>query len=231
MTEILAVTCATGKKHHAEMTNAMIDSLLACDRAESVKIVVVAQALDGKVHRGHNIEVVKSDVNCGFGLGMNKAIECGLRKWVGTEKVLVLNNDLTFPETNWLAKLLRSPYWPVKSPTMDNTGTAMLKGGAPGKGEDYYPFVGATCWMIDRNVLDRLREKHGFWLFDPEFGLGYGEDDYTAVLIQRLLGNAKPFQVVRSSWVHHERAQTSKDMAISRAKQSALLRRKLARLR
>ena len=230
MTSILAVTCATGGADHAVMTDRMIDSLLSCKGTGELRVVAVAQALDGRIHGGEGITVIEDSVNRGFGEGMNTAIDHGL-KGFEVDKVLVLNNDLRFPEENWIKRLLSAPYWPVKSPTMDNTGTAMLKADGPRKGIDYYPFVGATCWMVDARILFRMMRKHGYWLFDPDFGLGYGEDDYAAVMIQRLTGEAKPFQVVRSAWVQHYRAQTSKGLKIDRKAQSALLKRKLAQLR
>jgi len=110
MTKLLAVTCATGGPDHAVMTDVMIDSLLSCDGTNELKVAVLAQALDGKVQGGDGVTVIKSTVNCGFGLGMNKAIEWGLKSYPDTEKVLVLNNDLRFPEPKWIARLLRAPY-------------------------------------------------------------------------------------------------------------------------
>jgi hypothetical protein len=170
-------------------------------------------------------------VNEGFGVAVNLAIRrevFDVKKHLNPEHhvtdVLVLNNDLEFPDKAWLKKLLDARDGRhVLSPCTDITATKMAVAECA---HDLDPVmadqVSAFCWLVPVPVIEQLRKRYGFELFSPEF-TNYGSDDITGACLRRIIGQ-KPFKVVQRSWVKHKKAQTANELGIKAGTPDLLLR-------
>lgn len=220
---VMAVTCCTGGEKLCLLTERLV-------RALPMQTIVVQQDTDRNIDCDWFISV-RTKYNAGFALGVNRGIQ---KIWSfsrgvipNPSYVLVINNDIEPPLFPWFEPLLREADQDhICSPLTDNTGYKIAQAPGPQKGVTLAPMVGAFCWLVPFWMCEFLRSRYGFWLFDPDFGLGYGEDDYTAALLTKKLGHP-PFKIVRQSWVRHFRSQTASTMKIDRGKQIRLLKEKL----
>lgn len=222
---ILAIVPYAGSKKLVRMTEEMVRWFTVCAKERidegQLRIVAINNAADGQIPtalvdwHGYN------DTNEGFGRAVNLAIMRELRP--SDSHVLVLNNDLEFPDTSWLEKLLEAREGElVLSPCTDVTATkeAVAEGA-----RDIEPFrsvqVSAFCWLVPTSIIRKLKKKFGFPLFHPDF-TNYGSDDVTAACLRSFL--SKPFKVVPRSWVRHKKAQTANELGV-KAGEPELLRR------
>ncbi len=219
---VLAVTCYTGSRELCDMTTVMLTGLKKTVKNAELKVSVTAQGAARPLPHLDCQTVYPENVS--FAFGMNRAIEQGLD--FKPDYVLCLNNDLEFPQANWfteLAKVARS--YRVVCPATDKTALYAQKGPVS-MGSMPVDEMSAYCWMVPFHVCETLHEQYGFWLFCEEFKPAYGEDNWTAYLIAKLLG-AKPFRVVRRSFVKHLRRKTSSIVPHDRSKTSKILADKM----
>lgn len=219
---ILVITVYAGSAKLVAMTERMLeeleDSIVRFENQDYDETVDVIAVNNGAVRAVDKealyFDHITHEKNIGFGKAVNHAIKTKLR--VEHTDVLVLNNDLEFPDPNWLTRLLteRESFY-VCSPTTDLTATkeAQAKGPVSDKPAKRVAQVSAFCWLVPRRVINALRTRFGFQLFDPEF-FAYGEDDYTGAVLRKIYGGT-PFKVVRRSWVRHLKGQTGAEMHLS----------------
>jgi hypothetical protein len=227
---ILAVTPFAGDQKLVDMTKDCIAQLIQCNVPDGVKIRIYAVNNGAKKELGMqdlsslqetgkpgfiSIDVLNEDRNYGFGVGVNRGIDCAMiadgRKF---DQVLVFNNDLQFPDKNWLVELLREVEGRyVLSPRTDVTATPeacfpeAVDFPAQRVGQ-----VSAFCWLVPIRVIEVLNERWGWPLFNPQF-TNYGSDDATAAILRATYG-ATPFKVVHRSWVKHLKAKTANQLGI-----------------
>ncbi|MCP4899967.1 MAG: glycosyltransferase [bacterium] len=214
--KILAITVYAGSEKLVAMTENMLDQFKECvqlaDERCTVDVVTVHNGAARHVKNELCGQQVMFGRNQGFAKGVNAAIDSFLRDH---DAVLVLNNDLEFPEPGWLEELVRawsSPY--VLSPCTDRTATKeALDDCSRNANPKRVPQVSAFCWLVPARVIRMLRDRWGFPLFDPDF-FAYGEDDYTGAILRNRYG-AMPFKVVPRSWVKHLKHQTGAEMHLS----------------
>ncbi len=223
---MFGATCYTGGLELCDMTQRMVNGFKG---TTGVEIAVVGQGCAKPVSDCHYIE---TETNEGFAAGINRAIEAHIaRRLVEPKFVVVLNNDLEFPDPAWIGELLSETDGKhICTPVTDNTGIKVAEAAGPGRGTILAPMVGAFCWLVPFKHCRMLLERYGFWMFDTDFGFGYGEDDYTAAILRKELDMQTPFKVVKSSWVKHLRSVTARTVKIDRQKQFRILKEKLREL-
>lgn len=214
--KILAITVYAGSEKLVAMTENMLERFMVClDRLDTSANVVEVVAINNGAKRGieelyadHHVVNVKNE---GFAKPVNWVIGEFL---TDHDAVLVFNNDLQFPDPNWLRELVSATDpkdFYVMSPCTDRTAT---QGALCHKARNISPWrlgqVSAFCWLVPARVIKMLKERWSFPLFDPDF-FCYGEDDYTAAILRKTYGGA-PFKVVPRSWVKHLKAQTGKEL-------------------
>lgn len=227
LVEVQAITCYTGGEELVQMTERMIRKL-------RVPVIAVGQGVEREVDAP--CHKVRTHFNAGFALGINRGIQtCYSLHGELPDYLLVINNDIEPPDYPWFEILLqnaknqrsgRSQH--IVTPATDRTGYKVAQQAGPKDGVANTSMVGAFCWLVPKWIPNMLRSQYGFWLFDPDFGLGYGEDDYTAAILRKT--NKQPFKIVRSAWVRHLRSQTTRTVNIDRKKQFDILHRKLKEL-
>ena len=217
MSKILAITVYAGSEKLVEMTERMLRRLPICDPSwhvgkDHLHVVAVGNGAvrmvgDGRVDS--HLELVE---NVGFGNAVNLAIRDFMNKDV--TDVLVLNNDLEFPYPEWLAECCKERDGKrIISPLTDRTATAAAKASGPRNQDPVLASqVSAFCWLVPRSVIELLRKKFGFPLFDPDF-FAYGEDDYTSAILRKHV-DPRPFKVVPRAWVRHLKHQTGKEFGL-----------------
>tara|TARA_R110000803_G_scaffold48198_10_gene100114 strand:- start:8591 stop:9292 length:702 start_codon:yes stop_codon:yes gene_type:complete len=231
---ICAITVYAGSEPLVEMTESMLKQFRECHGFKGKLMAFnngAARSIDQKLVDWQG----ESPTNLGFGKAVNWLIEMAL--FVDpTEQfshVLVLNNDLEFPERSWLVELLKEAKGTlVLSPCTDRTATkeALAK-----RGFDKPPIrcgqVSAFCWLVPVDVIKSIRAQYGYNLFDPDF-FAYGEDDYAGAVLRKKF-NRQPFKVVPRSWVRHLKGKTGKEMGMGGGmpKNLALLAKKVKKLR
>lgn len=224
--KVLAVTCYTGDEKLCTMTDFMLQGLWESGVVAKIdlQIAAVGQGAERPAECRHPF---MHPENVGFAFGMNLAIENSLRAMCESpDYVLCLNNDLEFPEKNWLAELMKCARADrICVPATDRT-SLRIQAGPIASPSIPVQEMGAYCWLIPFAWCKWLKETHGFWLFSEEFAPAYGEDNLTAFLLSKKYG-ANCFRWVRRSWVKHLRAKTAAAMKIDRKKSSALLVKKL----
>lgn len=229
---ILAITPFTGSEQLVSMTEDCIEGLMQCEVPVGVHVRVLAvnnaakrpidvKKLDALAQQQPSacawepVEQLIDTQNNGFGVGVNRGIDLALiaERWP-VDHVLVFNNDLQFPQRDWLVKLFEEadpPY--VLSPRTDVTATPEAR--QPHQAELPAQRVGqvsAFCWLVPRRVINAIEPRWGWPLFNPSF-TNYGSDDATAAIIRQLYG-ATPFKVVHRSWVRHLKAQTANELHV-----------------
>lgn len=217
---ILAVVPYAGDKTLVDMTANMLTQLrvqqgLLFD-SELRHVVAVSNAAEAHVDAELLDQHYFNPRNEGFGPAVNMVInldvfDAPLRPY---DYVLVLNNDLEFPDPQWLAELiLAADGEHVITPCTDRTATlgATAKS-AVDKPSFFLREVSAFCWMVPIKVIKAVKKSYYFPLFPPEFP-NYGSDDAASAILRKLLG-PKPFKVVPRAWVRHLKAKTSKQLGV-----------------
>jgi hypothetical protein len=238
---ILALTVVAGSKKLVKMTNEMLRQLSNCMvfDVDPMRVVVFHNGCDGDVDKDLvDFRYWSDKGNIGFGQAVNLLIERelfdapkagGQGDDVKFTHVLVLNNDLEFPDKEWLRELLSEREGNlVLSPCTDNTATReAISNGRRNVDPIRVSQCSAFCWLVPVPVIHALRRKMGFNLFDPDF-FAYGEDDYTGAVLRRYL-DKRPFKVVPRSWVRHLKAKTGAEMKLHGGMKENLemLRRKM----
>lgn len=215
---ILAVIPYTGSEKLVQMTDKMVGQLLPTLIGADVSQVVLVANKPSRLlepekrmrHLKDAIVELKVPENRGFGPGINYALGAS---WKGD--VLVLNNDLSFPQREWL-NLLRAEQAEdekdnlsyVYAPRTNCTATPeACKDGPEDKPAQRVRQVSAFCWLVPAKIRKLLRERGGFELFPPQFP-NYGSDDAAAAWIRFLFGKT-PFKVVHRAFVQHAKGRTA----------------------
>jgi hypothetical protein len=221
--KVLAVTCYTGSRELCDMTANMLTELKKTVKNTELKISVTAQGAARPPLPHLDYQTIHPE-NVSFAFGMNRAIAQGLD--FKPDYVLCLNNDLEFPQANWFTELARvARSYRVVCPATDKTALYAQKGPIS-MGSMPVEEMSAYCWMVPFEVCEILHERYGFWLFCEDFKPAYGEDNWTAYLIAKILGH-RPFRVVRKSFVKHLRRKTSSVVPHDRSKTSKILADKM----
>lgn len=235
---ILAIVPYTGSEKLVQMTEEMLEHLYAqvvagaAGGANHFAVVAVNNAAS----RPQKFPVTwhcTMDENVGFGNAINKAIEAeiiqppklketnietGATKSAAYQStitdVLILNNDLQFPEHGWLRALLDARDGKhVLAPCTDITATKeAVAAGARDLDPISHREVSAFCWLVPVALIHAMRKKFGFNLFHPSFS-NYGSDDVAAACLRSIVG-PKPFKIVPRSWVKHLKARTANELGI-----------------
>ena len=217
---IIAVTPFTGSEKLVAMTEDCIEQLLLCELPNEATLRVVAVNNNasrglGKIGDHPLVDELRDDKNHGFGVGVNRGIDLALigERWP-CDQILVFNNDLQFPNRDWLTHLLREGEGRyVLSPRTDVTATVeACHPGPEDKSAQRVREVSAFCWLVPRAVVGAIETRWGFPLFCPQFS-NYGSDDATAAILRGLYGET-PFKVVHRSWVKHLKARTANELGV-----------------
>lgn len=248
---ILAITPYTGSEKLVKMTESMlaqfadiVTSGLTGIEGGAPRFDVVAVNNAASRPQRHPVTWhCHLEENVGFGKAINLAIDreiiepprlktvhiaSGKTKptpqTVEITDVLLLNNDLQFPDAGWLRELLRERDGKhVLSPCTDVTATReAVANGRRNVEPILHREVSAFCWLVPVAMIHALRKKFGFNLFHPDF-TNYGSDDVTSACLRGLYGS-KPFKIVPRSWVQHLKAQTANELGV-KAGTPELLRR------
>jgi hypothetical protein len=226
---IIAITPFTGSEKLVAMTEDCIAGLLQSEVPPGVNVRIVA--VNNNASRGLDIvpldraakakvgfievDELRDDKNYGFGVGVNRGIDYALisERWP-CDAVLIFNNDLLFPQCEWLTSLLREVEGRyVLSPRTDVTATKeACHPGPEDRVAQRVREVSAFCWLVPRPVIDAVEKRWDFPLFPPMF-TNYGSDDAAAALLRGLYGGT-PFKVVHRSWVRHLKAQTANELGV-----------------
>jgi hypothetical protein len=199
-----------------------------------ISVQVVAQGLEDPplvVGNPQRVAVTHSDLNLGFARGMNLAIKEGLARCGFQDYVVVLNNDCSFPEVDWLRNLLAEANGQVLVPLNTRCNTSAIVASEPGDGPPFtMPFVPAVCWAVPMEWILKIYMRYGYYLFDPAFHVGWCEDNYAAWVFRKLF-DPDPFRIVPKSWIQHKGSVTVDDQIRQRGvgftkDNEALLRRK-----
>lgn len=236
---ILAITPYTGSEKLVKMTEGMLERFHRCAswamiHGQAPNFYVIA--MNNAASRPQKFPVTwhgHMEENVGFGNAINKAIDRAVieppkLKTVSIKTgevkptpedcditdVLILNNDLQFPDEMWLSELLNARDGKrVLSPCTDITATkAAIAQGARDLNPIAHHEVSAYCWLVPVHLIHALRRKFGFNLFHPDFS-NYGSDDVTAACLRSIVGK-EPFRIVPRSFVQHLKAQTANELGI-----------------
>lgn len=244
LAKVLAITAYAGSKKLVKMTEEMLTNFAQCalETIDEVTTIAINNKADTSIKRGLVDWHAFNETNEGFGRAINLAIQreiieppntkiidhAGKATSMGLKSdythVLVLNNDLQFPDHRWLLHLLSECEGNlVLSPTTDITATPDARAEGP---VDEAPIrslqVSAFCWLVPVAVIHKIRKKFGWNLFHPDFS-NYGSDDVTGAVLRTLVAR-QPFKVVRRAWVKHLKAQTANELGV-RAGDPAVLQR------
>lgn len=215
---LISIIPFTGSDRLVSMTEDCIEQLLEAQLPPGVKLRIIAvnnaasrklKLIDSTVHE------LEGDKNYGFGVGVNRGIDYAIygENWP-CDAFLIVNNDLKFPNRDWLSELIfryEPPY--VLSPRTDITATVEA---CHPSAEDKPPTrcreVSAFCWLVPMRVINAIIARWDWPLFCPQF-TNYGSDDATAAILRSLYGET-PFKVVNTSWVKHLKAQTANELHV-----------------
>lgn len=228
--KVLAVTCYTGGPELAKMTSSCLQSLRDCAPSGiEFKIVVCSQGAKASAISKADVEV-RWHENVGFAFGMNTAIEHGVWQTGAPDHVLCFNNDLQFPDKDWLRKLLEIAAHPTDQVLVPATDSAAIRVQPRSLDKDSYPVEesSAYCWLVPFAWCQWLKKEHGFWLFDEDFAPGFAEDNWTAYLLSKQFGE-KVFRYVPRSFVKHLRSRTTRTVVVDRRITSRILKDKFQR--
>lgn len=206
---------------------------------DKLEIVVVAQGLSGMAKVGEDVRIDLRE-NEGFAKGMNLGIAAAMAS--EPDWVIVCNNDCTFPDPHWMKELLPSGaadgrllvFAPFN--TQCNTPCMVAGGPRPAVADIPLSFAPAVCWAVSAWLIEAIRMAMGYELFDPEFELGWAEDNYAAAVIRTLTHKDYPFRVRPASWIKHDGSLTVSHIIKQRKsiewtkRNEALLQKKLAEL-
>jgi len=219
---ILAITAYTGSRKLVKMTNDMLTRFRFCalEIIDDVTVIGINNNADEPVQRTLLDWHAFNEANEGFGRAINMGIQREIFDPPGAPArkpythVLVLNNDLQFPDPKWLLHLVNEVEGDlVLSPTTDITATKDAVADGP---QDAAPIrssqVSAFCWLVPVTTIKKIRKKFGWNLFHPQFS-NYGSDDCTSAVLRSLV-SSKPFKVVCRSFVKHLKAQTANELGV-----------------
>lgn len=228
---ILAITPYAGSKKLVRMTEEMLRSFRECVQVAGAEVTIVAMnnAAEDTIDRSLVDWHGWLPTNEGFGVAVNRGIQAEVFDMPKAgfpdsyTHVLVLNNDLEFPDKVWLRELLDEREGGlVLSPCTDVTATkCAVNDKAYDQSSRTATQVSAFCWLVPVATIKAIRKRFGFNLFSPEFS-NYGSDDVSGAILRRLVG-PRPFKVVPRSWVRHRKAQTANELGI-KAGDPAVLR-------
>lgn len=227
--KVLAVTCFTGDKKLCYMTERMVSRLRECMDIPGIsyRISVVNQGGELQASCGTLAEHYKHLAsNRSFAYGMNYAIEQVPKGHFRPDYVLCINNDIEMPDKDWFKELTKEAARShITVPATDKTSLHPQPNRL-----DSPAFItdemAAYAWLIPFQWCDWLQKAHGFWLFSEDFAPGFGEDNWTTILLRHQYGD-KIFKVVPRAWVKHLRSQTASQVKHDRSKTSAILKRKI----
>lgn len=211
MNDILAITPYTGSEKLVLMTAAMLEETrLSWPFAHICAVANKPSRLLTKEELGGAMQLPLRG-NEGFGPGINAALR--FLGWKGD--VLVLNNDLTFPQRGWMQHLRdeqgiddQDGMHFIYSPRTNCTATPeACKDGPADKPAQRVRQVSAFCWLVPAKMQQLMRERNNGDLFPREFP-NYGSDDAAAAWARKLFGST-PFKVVHRAFVKHAKGQTA----------------------
>jgi hypothetical protein len=219
--KLLAITCWCGDQSYATMTSKMLHDLVASlgiTELEDWRIAMVAQGTTPNAtvilppNTRDRFSLVQRGHNDGFAVGMNKALEAGLRKMQKPDVVLCLNNDMEMPHTTWLKELLvELQADAVLCPKTNYTSVNEQRAAGPeDKPAHFHGVTPGLCWLMPFGVVQAVQEHLGDGKLFPDDlgGRAWGEDNYTAGVIRTKIRPA-PFKIVPRSWIRHLGAKTS----------------------
>lgn len=216
--KILIVTCATGDRGFRDMTQRWLqdmEKVTAATPEHDIRISLVSQNLSEPAlisKRSDKTMQTVIDLNLGFARGMNLAIKKGIAMWAFQDYVMVLNNDCRFPELDWLRHLLAEANGQALVPLNTKCNTSAIVASEPGSGDPFsMPFTPAVCWAIPMQWIYKIYMRYGYYLFDPDFHIGWAEDNYAAWVFRKLF-DPEPFRVVPKAWIQHQGSVTVDDM-------------------
>lgn len=231
---ILAITVYAGSKELVQMTEDMLQVFMhqKAKLDEEVVVTAVCNGAERPVAKGYADHRTFFDENVGFGKAVNKTIEIAIACGDQFTDVLVMNNDLEFPNEDWLRQLIEARDGKrVVSPMTDKTAAKSARSKGPiNKSPFQAAHVSAFCWLVPRSVISMFRGRYRYPLFDPDF-FAYGEDDLAAAIMRKWIA-PKPFTVVPRAWVRHLRNKTGKEMGLKGGMDGnvAMLKKKMKRL-
>lgn len=213
---ILAITCWTGGREMAEMTYRMLSGLREAlpEASSSFRIHAHGQGTEERLpdDPGGKIRCTYSPKNVGFAFGMNAALGHQLIHYT-PDAVLCINNDIEFPDADWLKNLVRHGYLeehvsvPLTTYTSCDAQRAEIA-----RDEDSFSVSStpAVCWLIPWSACQVLFKYSGGFgkLFLEDIGRAWGEDGFAAAVLQKHF-NPKPFKIVPRSFVKHLGCRTS----------------------
>jgi hypothetical protein len=228
---LLAVTCYTGGEELCHMTDHCLRSLQDCV-PKGVEMVVAVTAQGAEMNTLTEMSATYIHLapeNVGFAYGMNRAIQMSVRcESEAPDWVLCFNNDLLFPQKDWLRNLLEIAVHPTDQILVPATDSAAIRVQPGLRNKNSFPVqeMSAYCWLVPFAWCQWLKKTHGFWLFSEDFGVAYGEDNWTSFLFSKQFG-PKVFRYVPRSFVKHLRARTSSIVKPDRKRSNRVLVDKL----
>lgn len=215
--KVQAIIPFTGDEDLVKMTEDCIRQLLQCRVPIGVHVTIIA-ANDGAVRRPEVPQIDNpsfddgGEILVGQRIGFGPAVNTAIDWSEDADAYLILNNDLQFPDREWLAELLAELELKtsvVLAPCTDVTATKVAcRSGSANENSIQIEQVSAYCWLVPHRVIKTLNDRFGWSLFSPLFP-NYGSDDATAAALRRVYG-PRPFTLVRRSWVKHLKGQTMK---------------------
>lgn len=212
---IHVITVVAGSEKLVKMTESMLEQFYATSEGvgHEMHVTVINNGAKRAVRKGLYSWQAFTEKNLGFGKAVNLAIKKETHP--DDTHVLVLNNDLEFPDEKWLFALLADrDNRRVCSPCTDRTAT---QAATATKARDREPMrvhqVSAFCWLVPMPIIRSIKKRFRFELFDPEF-FAYGEDDLTSAILRRYVA-PDPFLVIPRSWVRHLKHKTGAEVGMS----------------
>lgn len=214
---ILAITCWTGDKAMMEMTHRMVTGLAESFRIAGVEgfISVHGQGTEERLPAAPSpIRYFYSPKNKGFACGMNKALGYYIVD-DAPDAVLCLNNDLEFPNPDWLSILLQEYGGPIVDrvivPVTNFTACGEQQAEGPVDVDPIdVPSTPAICWLLPWAACKVLFRRSGGIgkLFREDIGMAWGEDGFASAALQRDF-DPNPYRIVPRSFVKHLGERTS----------------------
>lgn len=167
MARVSIVTAYIGQ---TEMTRQFLENI-ADKISDEDQLILVNAGCKEQVRHPRVNTYVNLEENHSFSRSMNQGI-----KWATGDYVLVMGND-SFPQTeDWLDKLIEAQKETgagIMCPVANNPPWQVYKQYIITEDDNYalMSFYPAICWLIPRQVLDKVG------LFDERFLIGFYEDN------------------------------------------------------
>lgn len=210
---ILAITCWTGGKAEARMTDRMIKDVEAAAGLIDANLFfsVVGQGTTARIREAEEIVVAKNE---GFAKGMNRAFREAPLKG---QLTLCINNDIEAPDRSWLRELLNEiEFRRILCPTTNFTGVNEQRADKATQNKAFnHPAAPAVCWLMPQVITGILGQHLGVGTIFPEDlgGRAWGEDTYVAGFLRDVL-DPKPFRIVPRAWIRHLGERTSRRIPV-----------------